>query len=836
MGIRPGRVSARSRGSWTTLISASLCAALSLTFAPAAFAAPDPGDAELVGASDNRMLIFFETRERITEADTDNESDVYMHDQFGGSPSSNSTLLSATPTGGNANFNGRFAADYVGNSADGSLVWFETIEPLLPEDVDFNTDVYQYSAADESVSILTAGPPSECNQECPAEFEGAAPDGSTVYFSTRENLVETDQDNEHDIYASQGGVLSQVSTGPDGGNAAFEPSFRDARNGETAFFVTDESLVAADADDERRDVYRWDAGTTTLVSAGLGSDWVHGSEYLGASQDGSRVFVQTASPLDGADSDIGEDIFQRMGSTTTLISTGPTTSGDATPTFGGVSEDGLDVIFQTSDSLVAGDGDSHADVYRRRGSATTLLSTGAPSGYVHFGAMSADASHVFFETSVQLDGADVDASQDIYDWTEGGIALASLGPDGGNDEHHAWANVASTSGNTIVFDTSESLVSADTDANQDGYVHRNGSTQLVTTGPTDPHAGAFPECCLVSPGGNWVLFTHESPVTDEDSDAEGDLDVFVFYPDAPALALLVSRELVPPKITISPDLGATGDTTPTLTFAVSEPGEYTCEVYPLLPEEPCSGPGASHTVADPLFERTHRFFVGGYDLNGNRAVTKFSEFTVDLGPPITYLDGGPSEGSLSSDTTADFSFYASENDVTFQCELDGGETNCTQPLSGAHTTYPLPDGTHTFSVRSVDDAHNFSPWVTRNFTIDGTGPVTNLDDGPDRVTTNRTPTFSFSSDDPSASFECSTDDGPFAGCSGAGQHTTEPLADGSHVFSVRATDPAGNVDPSPVRFRFTVVEPPPDTAAKKPCKRGKKRVKAKCVKRGKRRK
>jgi hypothetical protein len=805
-----------------------------LTFAPAALAAPDPGDARLVGASDSRILIFFETRERITDEDTDNESDVYMHD-WTANASTSSTLLSATPTGGNANFNGRFAADYAGNSADGNLVWFETIEPLVPEDVDFNTDVYQYSLAGQGVSILSAGPPSECGEDCPAEFQGAAPDGSTVYFSTRENLIESDQDDERDIYASQSGALSHVTTGPDGGNGPSFPQFSDALGGATAFFITSESLVASDSDD-RNDVYRWSDGTTTQVSTGPNSSTFNGAEYLGASQDGSRVFFRTGDQIDPADTDFGEDVYQRQGSTSTLISTGPTTSGNDGATFGGVSSDGLDVIFHTSDSLVAGDGDAFGDVYRRRGAVTTLLSTGAPNDFVNFGAMSSNASHVFFETAAQLDAADVDASQDVYDWTEGGIALASLGPDGGNDEHHAWVNVASTSGNTVLFDTSESLVAADSDGNQDTYVRRDGATKLATTGPTDPHAGAFPECCLVSSEGNFVIFTHESPVTEEDSDAEGDLDVFVFYPEFPQFTHLVSRELVRPKITIDNLPTTTSDTTPTWTFEASEPGEWTCEIFPDTPQEPCSGPGNSHTPTDPLPEGTHRAYIGGFDLNGNHTGGfKTYEITVDLGPPTTILDAGPSEGSTSSDRTADFGFYASEADVFFECEVDAEEVDCTQPFTGAHTTPQLEDGPHTFSVRSVDDAHNTSAWVTRNFTIDATGPVTNLDDGPDRVTNDRTPTFSFSSDEPGVSFECSLDDSAFAGCSGAGQHTTESLVNGSHVFSVRAIDAVGNVDPSPVRFRFTVEDAPPDTAVKKRCKKGKKRVKGKCVKRGKRR-
>ncbi len=59
---------------------------------------------------------------------------------------------------------------------------------------------------------------------------------------------------------------------------------------------------------------------------------------------------------------------------------------------------------------------------------------------------------------------------------------------------------------------------------------------------------------------------------------------------------------------------------------------------------------------------------------------------------------------------------------------------------------------------------------------------------------------------------CRIDADPFAPCSGPGDtHTTEPLDDGPHTFRVRATDAAGNADPTPASRAFTVDTTPPDT-------------------------
>ena len=95
--------------------------------------------------------------------------------------------------------------------------------------------------------------------------------------------------------------------------------------------------------------------------------------------------------------------------------------------------------------------------------------------------------------------------------------------------------------------------------------------------------------------------------------------------------------------------------------------------------------------------------------------------------------------------------------------------------------------------------------VTRSsvaFSADITPPETTIDAGPAGLTNDPTPTFSFSSSQTGSSFECKVDSGSYAACSSP--KTTVPLADGSHTFTVRAADPAGNVDPTPATRVFTV--------------------------------
>lgn len=94
--------------------------------------------------------------------------------------------------------------------------------------------------------------------------------------------------------------------------------------------------------------------------------------------------------------------------------------------------------------------------------------------------------------------------------------------------------------------------------------------------------------------------------------------------------------------------------------------------------------------------------------------------------------------------------------------------------------------------------------------IDVEAPETSITSGPDGASAETTPTFGFSADEP-ASFECRIDDAPFRAC--ASPHTTDELGPGGHDFQVRATDTAGNTDPTPASREFTVevlVLPPGD--------------------------
>jgi len=210
---------------------------------------------------------------------------------------------------------------------------------------------------------------------------------------------------------------------------------------------------------------------------------------------------------------------------------------------------------------------------------------------------------------------------------------------------------------------------------------------------------------------------------------------------------------------------------------------------------------------------------------------------ADTTPPTVTIDSG---GGTTSDPTPTFSFHADEP-ATFECSVDQGVA-AFGPCSGPGATHTpataLANGSYTFRVRATDAALNVGTAATVPFTVavpppDTTPPDTSITSG-GGLTSDRTPTFGFASDDATATFACSVDQGvpAFGACSGPGNtHTSAALPDGTWTFRVRATDPAGNLDGTPATATVTIDGTAPQTtitgqpASTVRLKKGKKKVK-----------
>jgi Ca2+-binding RTX toxin-like protein len=481
-------------------------------------------DADFEALSADGTRAFFETQESLVSADADAYGqDVY--ERAGGE----TTLVSTGPAGSMAAFD----AFFEGVSADGAHLYFSTFERLVSADGDAQLDIYERAGG--QTTLVSTGPAGGNDDNAPARFHGASDDGTRVFLETAESLVSADTDTADDVYERSGGQTTLVSTGPAGGNGSAAAAFVGAADdGSRVFLMTEESLVSADTD-ATRDLYERTDGHTTLVSTGPagGNGAVHVPfSWPGLSSDGSRVLFETYESLVDADTDgggdFGRDVYERAGGQTTLVSTGPAGGNgdfDADLAFRGVSDDGARVFFHTDERLVSADTDDRNDVYERAGGQTTLVSTGPAGGTGDAGAgfqdASADGSRVFFETEESLVSADTDLTRDVYERAGGQTTLVSTGPAGGNGLANAWFEDASDDGTRVFFETDESLVSADADTAWDVYERSGGETMLISTGPAGGNSAVEAILAGASDDGSHVYFeTTESLLSTDTDDVE----------------------------------------------------------------------------------------------------------------------------------------------------------------------------------------------------------------------------------------------------------------------------------------------------------------------------
>src|SRR5262249_20044698 len=196
------------------------------------------------------------------------------------------------------------------------------------------------------------------------------------------------------------------------------------------------------------------------------------------------------------------------------------------------------------------------------------------------------------------------------------------------------------------------------------------------------------------------------------------------------------------------------------------------------------------------------FQVKATDPSGNTDPTPASySWTIDITPPDTSITSNPP--ATTSSTTASFSFTSTESGSTFACSLDGSAfAGCTSPK----TYNGLSAGTHPFQVRAIDAAGNSdttpAAYTWTIATADTTPPDTIITSSPALVAKQSTALFKFISTEPGSTFACNLDGSGFAPC--ASPQNYNKLTNGSHTFEVFAIDPAGNQDPSPATFTWTI--------------------------------
>ena len=326
-------------------------------------------------------------------------------------------------------------------------------------------------------------------------------------------------------------------------------------------------------------------------------------------------------------------------------------------------------------------------------------------------------------------------------------------------------------------------------------------------------------------------------------------DFRVFGPAAPP-----PTDTRPPETTITAGpSGSTSATGATLEFSADETAStFECRLDTAAFAN-CSSPKAYTGLAPG----SHTFEVRATDPAGNVDPTPASRTWTINGPstggdlalnrPATASSsdgsaGGPAAANDGSSATRWSSTFADNQwwqvDLGSVQGVDRVEVNWEAAYASTYRIQTSTDGTTfttaatvniafaapqvtTFAARSAryvrlvadtrGTVYGISFWDFRVFgpatppPADTTPPNTTIDSGPTGTTSSTSASFDFSSSETGSSFECRLDTAAFATCNSPKAYTG--LSATTHTFEVRATDPAGNVDPTPASRTWTVDAP-----------------------------
>jgi hypothetical protein len=321
---------------------------------------------------------------------------------------------------------------------------------------------------------LADDPAGACNRASSARFAGSAVDGSRVFFTTDQQLVNGDTDTTGDLYAcdipdgapapvgtaNSCSALRQISGVTSSARVQSVPAV--SEDGSRVYFVANGVLAdnlgtsEAPAVDGHANLYLWSsdaahpAGQIRFVADVTDPDPGAGGAPSVANArmtpDGRYVVFGTSAALinagPGADTDNAADLYRYDAQTGALVrvSTGVSGSGGNTPGMdasnierkGTMTSDGSMIVFVTAEALSPQDIDGVTDVYAWHDDGlVSLISDGLSGGSRAW--VTPSGRDIFFVTGGRLTASDSDVNEDIYDArVDGGFHLTQPIPCSGD--------------------------------------------------------------------------------------------------------------------------------------------------------------------------------------------------------------------------------------------------------------------------------------------------------------------------------------------------------------------------------------------------------------------
>ncbi len=212
-----------------------------------------------------------------------------------------------------------------------------------------------------------------------------------------------------------------------------------------------------------------------------------------------------------------------------------------------------------------------------------------------------------------------------------------------------------------------------------------------------------------------------------------------------------------------------------------------------------SDEGQSYT---DLADGNHTFEVRAVDTYGNVSpIDAYSWLVATAAPEVTFTST-PLENTRESTAFFGFDVTSADADVIAECSLDG-----TEPFVCSDETalVNLEDGDHNFTVTATDTA-GIQGVASFDWNVKAKIPGLGFDSVPSSLSDSADATFEFSSDeDPDVAYDCKLDGGSWDSC--ASPVSKSGLGQGSHSFSIRATDSVGNTAVETYDWKVDTVAP-----------------------------
>jgi len=142
-----------------------------------------------------------------------------------------------------------------------------------------------------------------------------------------------------------------------------------------------------------------------------------------------------------------------------------------------------------------------------------------------------------------------------------------------------------------------------------------------------------------------------------------------------------------------------------------------------------------------------------------------------------------------------------------------GAEDTGSPYAVNWDTTSVADGVYRLTATARDAAGNATTAANVTVTVDNTPPDTSITGHPVDPSGSTDPSFTFTATE-TATFECKLDGGSYSACTSPKSYSG--LTSGNHTFTVRATDSAGNVDPSPAAFSWVLDATAPTVSITEP--------------------